>query len=307
MRKTGQVFLLLSFVIIAEPFLVVSSQNSARAEYAALFASSDDRIGGDNAREIDTEPVGGDNARKIDTEPAIGNNSVGSEDTAALSGLLDEMFEAKLEMSLEKKELESSLNTDMPVLGNDGVYRIISQIQLENFKAAHSDKLVFLKFSSPICSACRMLKQKFQALHRSQKFARAPVVFADIVISNNKKVPDPFRDYVTSQLRVQRVPCIHFIAGGKDSNANHIYCDEDGGGCSWPKIQQQMLEFVGQHYTAPTKTTDEDSSSKAAVAEATTPKSPATTTAITSTTETTNKISKRKRLVRSLLSLSWQR
>ena len=59
---------------------------------------------------------------------------------------------------------------------------------------------------------------------------------------DNKKVQDPFRDYVTSQLQVQRVPCIHFHAGGNDSNANHIYCDEDEGGCSWPKIQQQMLE-----------------------------------------------------------------
>mmetsp|Transcript_165 Transcript_165/g.414 ORF Transcript_165/g.414 Transcript_165/m.414 type:complete len:302 (-) Transcript_165:267-1172(-) len=295
MNKTVRAFLILSVLRIAEPFPVVHSQTSARPEHAPLLASSDD-------------PIDEDSTSNIDSEPAVGNSAVGSEDTKALSGLLGEMFEAKLETSRINTELESlsSQNTDMPILGNDGVYRIISQIQLENFKAAHPDELLFLKFSSPICAACRMLKHKFQALHRSEKFAGAPVIYADIVISNNKKVPDPFRDYVTSQLQVQRVPCIHFYAGGNDSNANHIYCDEDEGACSWPKIQQQMLEFVGRYYTVPTKTALEESSSQAALAVARTLKSPTTTISITATPETTNKISKRQR-IRRFLSLPWLR
>ena len=56
-----------------------------------------------------------------------------ADDPRALSGLLGEMFEAKLEMSKETKQLESLLteNSDMPVLGHDGIYRIVSQNQLE--------------------------------------------------------------------------------------------------------------------------------------------------------------------------------
>lgn len=61
------------------------------------------------------------------------DNNPTANDQHALSGLLGEMFEAKLEMSRETKELESlvSTNSDMPVLGHDGIYRIVSQSQLE--------------------------------------------------------------------------------------------------------------------------------------------------------------------------------
>jgi len=159
------------------------------------------------------------------------------------------------------------------------------------FKAANSDKLVFLKFSTPICAACRMLKQKFQTLHRNPKFAGAPVVFAEIVISNNKRVQDPFRDYITSQLQVQRVPSIHFYTEGSDAPVDQIFCAEEDGGCSWPKIQEQMLDFVGQHYTAPpTPTMAHNLSSATAIA----------------TSVVTQRISKRQR-IRRLLSLSWFR
>mmetsp|Transcript_23304 Transcript_23304/g.64659 ORF Transcript_23304/g.64659 Transcript_23304/m.64659 type:complete len:294 (+) Transcript_23304:339-1220(+) len=293
MNKIALAALLISFASNAEPFSAVPSQNSAKRQSGRLLVSAKDQTGGD---------VPG----PIDIEPSVGNDAATSENTSALSGLLDEMFEAKLETSREKKELESlsSHKADMPVLGNDGIYRIISQNQLENFKAAHSDKLVFLKFSSPICAACRMLKHKFQTLHRSPKFAGAPVVFADIVISNNKKVPDPFRDYVTSQLQVHRVPSIHFYAEGGDPNANQIYCDNDGGGCSWPKIQQQMLEFVERHYTAspPKSPTSSDLSSSTAVSTIACP----TATALPTPIKTTGRMSKRDR-IRRFLSLSWLR
>jgi hypothetical protein len=108
-----------------------------------------------------------------------------------------------------------------------------------------------MKFSSPICQACRMLKQKFQQLHRSQdpRFIIAPVVFADIVMSNNKKVRDPFRDYVTSQLQVKRIPSIYFYVNGGDTPVDKFCCDLDTGGCSWPTIQQQMLQSIDQWTT----------------------------------------------------------
>jgi len=170
----------------------------------------------------------------------------------SISGLIGDMLQARLEMSQEMKETESLASSkneiNMPILGNDGIYRIINEEQLRNFKEEHSDKLVFLKFSSPICKACRMLKQKFQHLHRSPKFVGMPVVFAEIVISNNKKVKDSFRDYIITQLQVERVPSIDFYVGGSDTHVDRFCCDR-GKGCSWPKIQQQMLQSVDQWTT----------------------------------------------------------
>ena len=158
-----------------------------------------------------------------------------------------------------------------------------------NFKAANADKLVFLKFSSPICAACRMLKQKFQTLRRSPKFSGVPVVFADIVISNNKRVADPFRDYITSKLHVRRVPSIHFYARNSEDLVDQIFCDKESG-CSWPRIQQQMLDFIDQYYTAPS------------IGNA--PR--ATRNPLITTEVATKTISKRQRILR-LLSLPWLR
>jgi len=254
-------------------FPITGSKTSVRSDQHRLY-SSEDRIEGNHP----------------ESTHKVANN--GADDTRALSGLLGEMFEANLEMSREKKQLESlvSRNSDMPVLGTDGIYRIVSQNQLENFKAANADKLVFLKFSSPICAACRMLRQKFQTLHRSPKFADKPVVFADIVISNNKKVADPFRDYITTQLQVRRIPSIHFYAGGSEGLVDQIFCDEKGG-CSWPKIQQQMLDFIGQYHT-PT-TVHNVSSAGTTTAAATIQPAAATATA---TTTAATEVSKRRRI-----------
>lgn len=295
MSKITQAFLLLSLVSIAESFPV--RHTSPRRKNGSFSMTSDERIG-EEAHVVDTT-----------TEPEPKVDDVPPEDTHALSGLLGEMFEAKLDMSREQKELEShaSQNKDMPTLGSDGIYRIISQSQLENFKAANSDKLVFLKFSSPICAACRMLKQKFQTLHRNPKFATAPVVFADIVISNNKKVADPFRDYITTELQVQRVPSIHFHGSGNDAAlANIIHCGDDGG-CSWPDIQEQMLGFIGKYYSPPVEAVSHEAlaSSEEATEE---DSSLAEETSTTTTLQTPEKKSKRERF-RTLISssLKWVR
>jgi len=268
----AKTFLLLALLSNASAFPIARRESTIRQEQHRLFSSLDEGSSGD--------------ASIFGSAQQSRKNSEG-ENTEALSDLLGEMFQAKLEMSRETKELKSlmSEDRDMPVLGTDGIYRIINQRQLENFKDANGDKLVFLKFSSPICAACRMLKQKFQTLHRSPEFAEVPVVFADIVVSNNKRVPDPFRDYITSQLEVQRIPSIHFYARGSDALVGQITCEDDGGGCSWPKIKQQMVDFVGQHYTAPTALS---------------------THVAAATSESSVKISKRQK-IRRIFSLSWLR
>ena len=110
--------ILIAIASTVEPFPIAGSKTSRRREQHRHFTSSNDRMA--------------ENTQSIGTDKISKNDGV-EEDTEALSGLLGEMFQAKLEMSRESKELESltSQNTDMPVLGNDGIYRIISQSQLE--------------------------------------------------------------------------------------------------------------------------------------------------------------------------------
>ncbi|KAG7337653.1 thioredoxin [Nitzschia inconspicua] len=166
---------------------------------------------------------------------------------SSLSGLVNGMLEAHKEIAEEAKELEdftklSSENPGMPLLGSDGVYNILTEEQLHNFRSAHADKLVILKFSSPVCKACRALKQKFRHLNDAPHFVGQPVVFADIVISNNKNFKDSFREYVTKQLNVRQIPSLQFYSAGNHL-VNTVGCDPETG-CSWTKIKQQMVEFV---------------------------------------------------------------
>ena len=109
--------LLLSFLSKVEPFPITRSKALASRGPHTLYTSSKDRIG--VTARID------DGAEKDEKN--------GPKEAKGLSGLLDEMFQARLEMSSEAKDLESlvSENNDMPTLGSDGVYRIVSQNQLE--------------------------------------------------------------------------------------------------------------------------------------------------------------------------------
>jgi hypothetical protein len=168
-----------------------------------------------------------------------------SSSSSSLSGLVGGMLKAQAEISKEVQELQQ-LQGDgdkgMPILGQDGIYKILNEEQFHNFKAAHADKLVILKFSSPVCQACRMLKEKFRSLIKSgdTRFAGQPLVFADILVSNDKRYQDPFRDYVTSKLNVQKIPSIQLLSA--DTLVDTIGCAPEG--CSWTNLKQQMVAFV---------------------------------------------------------------
>jgi hypothetical protein len=175
-------------------------------------------------------------------------SSSNPDDHGSLSGIVDGMLQAHREISREMKELHhaSSSNVDgdchaSPLLGSDGVYHILTEEQLHNFKAANAGKLIILKFSSPVCQACRMLKQKFGQLHHSSEFQGQPVVFGDISVSNNKHHHDPFRNYITSQLQVTRIPTIQFFSPNGNL-VGSVGCDSDG--CSWSRIKHEMEVFI---------------------------------------------------------------
>ena len=135
--KIVLLLLFLDFAWIVEPFSIIAdtrSQNSARLQQHRLFASSpppsnDDQIVDSTDTETDQNGI----IDTVEIDQKVVEKEKAGEDTEALSGLLGEMFQAKLEASQESKELESlsSQNSDVPILGNDGIYRITSQIQLE--------------------------------------------------------------------------------------------------------------------------------------------------------------------------------
>ncbi|KAL3924598.1 MAG: hypothetical protein SGILL_000951 [Bacillariaceae sp.] len=146
------------------------------------------------------------------------------------------MLHAQQEISKEnKRQLER---------GNRGVYNILSEQHYRRFQQDHADKLIILKFSSPVCAACRHLKPHFQKLHATFAEKEKPVVFADIiVVSNNKNFRDPFRDFVSSKLNVRKLPTVQLYATGGQL-IDTVACDPQG--CSWSQMKQQMVNFVNQ-------------------------------------------------------------
>ena len=167
------------------------------------------------------------------------------ESESSLSGLVNGMLQAQQEIARENKEIKQQWKTgsrDEPILGKDGVYSILSEKHFHQLQRDNADKLIILKFSSPVCQACRKLKQKFHKLHQSSLFAEKPVVFADVVVSNNKHFHDPFRDFVVSQLKVQKLPTVHLYSTGQ--LVDTVACDPQG--CSWSHMKQQMISFVNR-------------------------------------------------------------
>lgn len=109
--------------------------------------------------------------------------------------------------------------------------------------ATHQDKLIVLRFTSPFCQACKKLKQKFKDyLNQDPRFQDGgTVVLADLMVSNNKNVEDPFTDFVTS-LGVTKIPFVQMNANGEAVDT--FTCVE---GCSWPKLKSKLLGFVDKY------------------------------------------------------------
>jgi thiol-disulfide isomerase/thioredoxin len=111
-----------------------------------------------------------------------------------------------------------------------------------NFLDVHSDQIVILKFSSPFCKACQMLKQKFRLLHHDPKFQNQPLVLGDISMSNNPNLQhvDELAQFVVNDLHVTKIPTLHFYVGGR--LVETIVCGVDG--CAWTKLHPQMVDVV---------------------------------------------------------------
>jgi thiol-disulfide isomerase/thioredoxin len=183
------------------------------------------------------------------------NNNINNSDS--LSSIVNGMLQTQKEIARETKELYQSLQQQkdddrsmtMPQVGKDGIYNIINQEQLQRFESMHSDKLIVLKFSSPVCQACRMLKQQFPSLLSKNDtksiWFDGTIVMADIVISNNKNTHDPFRDYITSELNIHKIPTIQLYKSNNELY-DTISCDPQKG-CSWSTIKKQILQFVDQY------------------------------------------------------------
>jgi thiol-disulfide isomerase/thioredoxin len=180
------------------------------------------------------------------------NNNNNAADS--LSNIVNGMLQTQQEIARETKELYQSLqqsqddDRSLPQLGKDGIYNIMNQEQLLNFKSINSDKMIILKFSSPVCQACRVLKQQFPSLRKNETkftFFNDAIVVADITISNNKNMRDPFRDYVTSELNIHKIPTIHLYKSNNQL-VKTITCDPQKG-CSWSAIKKQIIEFVNEY------------------------------------------------------------
>jgi hypothetical protein len=233
MRRSQAIrYLLLPLMVLAVAFPVLSVQG---------FQTT--RNHNENVHRTRTERV---QKSQHSRTTSLSSAASSSSSSSSLSGLVGGMLKAQAEISKEKQELQQLQDDDgdkgMPILGQDGIYKILNEEQFHNFKAAHADKLVILKFSSPVCQACRMLKEKFRSLIKSgdTRFAGQPLVFADILVSNDKRYQDPFRDYVTSKLNVQRIPSIQLLSA--DTLVDTIGCAPEG--CSWTNLKQQMVAFV---------------------------------------------------------------
>jgi thiol-disulfide isomerase/thioredoxin len=134
-----------------------------------------------------------------------------------------------------------------------------------NFLDANSQQIVILKFSSPFCKACQMLKQKFRLLHHDPKFENQPFVLGDISVSNNPNVVDDMAQFVVNDLQVTKIPTLHFYVGGR--LVETIVCGEEG--CGWTILHPQMVDVLEEW--GPLVVTHKEEDSTTTVHDAVTP------------------------------------
>lgn len=97
------------------------------------------------------------------------------------------------------------------------------------------DKLVVLKHFAPWCKTCQKLGPRFKGLARNPKYADAPIIFADLDISDNKRFQ--------SSLGVVALPTIQFYANGE------IVETFAAGPTAWPKLGTKIDTFVRKSTT----------------------------------------------------------
>lgn len=122
-----------------------------------------------------------------------------------------------------------------------------------NFFATHSDQLLVVKFSSRTCQACKALHQKFRNyIHREAILQQAPVVFADVTVVPQRSTSQPaapFTTFVTQQLKVTRIPDVHFYTSRRNRQHRRVdqfNCDPTDG-CSWGELKDKMVHFCHKY------------------------------------------------------------
>jgi len=106
-----------------------------------------------------------------------------------------------VEDNLERDALESS----SPKKNDHGIYDLLTKEDHMALLAAHPGKVVIMKFYAPWCRACKGLEPKFIQISKDPKYAKLPLLFAQMSVQDNK-------DYIKS-LGVLALPSVHIYAG----------------------------------------------------------------------------------------------
>lgn len=167
---------------------------------------------------------------------------------------------ARLVSTTESSDLTSSASassSDLPTLGDDGVYHIENKQQHANFLAANSDKLIVMKVFAPWCRACKGLEPKYLAIVHSKVYENLPLVFCDLSIQHNKAF--------VKELGVLALPSIQFYVG--ESLVENFPC----GPSKVPILKRKLAQLVNDNVDASTRQLKKDAIKVKAI-----PKAPVT-------------------------------
>lgn len=120
----------------------------------------------------------------------------------------------------------------MPEMTNKGVYQIKSEEQYQNFRKAHPDKLVVIKFFASYCRACKALEPQFIAVKNDDQLANLPIVWAEY--QSQRKNKELFQ-----KLSVVALPTVQFYDGPRGLVEN-FPC----GPAKIPLLKQKLAQFL---------------------------------------------------------------
>lgn len=127
----------------------------------------------------------------------------------------------------------NDVSTNMPELGEDGVYHIANEEQHKALLQAFPDKLVVMKVFAPWCRACKGLEPKFNAIVRDPKYGKLPIIWADLTIQHNK-------EYI-KKIGVLALPTIQFYAHAQRMDT--FPC----GPSKVPILKRKLAQFVNEN------------------------------------------------------------